>query len=177
MAVCLSDLPPLGNILDSFQLVEITDSKDIEDIRESIQLIIENFMEDNILIQRCKDFELQLYVHIYAVLENIELISDINVEELISEGIYLYTNLISVPRSIDDPTKISPSNHGAIAKRIKLPLDKVILTLDKHGNTSAASIPLALDTGVRDGRIKKGDTLLFEGIGGGFSWGSILLEY
>jgi 3-oxoacyl-[acyl-carrier-protein] synthase-3 len=63
---------------------------------------------------------------------------------------------------------------NAIAKRIKLPLDKVILTLDKHGNTSAASIPLALDTGVRDGRIKKGDTLLFEGIGGGFSWGSIL---
>ena len=66
---------------------------------------------------------------------------------------------------------------NAIAKRIKLPLDKVILTLDMHGNTSAASIPLALDTGVRDGRIKKGDTLLFEGIGGGFSWGSILLEY
>ena len=66
---------------------------------------------------------------------------------------------------------------NAIAKRIKLPLDKVTLTLDKHGNTSAASIPLALDTGVRDGRIKKGDTLLFEGIGGGFSWGSILLEY
>ena len=66
---------------------------------------------------------------------------------------------------------------NAIAKRIKLPLDKVILTLDKQGNTSAASIPLALDTGVRDGRIKKGDTLLFEGIGGGFSWGSILLEY
>ena len=66
---------------------------------------------------------------------------------------------------------------NAIAKRIKLPLDKVILTLDKHGNTSAASIPLALDIGVRDGRIKKGDTLLFEGIGGGFSWGSVLLEY
>ena len=66
---------------------------------------------------------------------------------------------------------------NAIAKRIKLPLDKVILTLDKHGNTSAASIPLALDTGVRDGRIKKGDMLLFEGIGGGFSWGSVLLEY
>ena len=64
MAVCLSDLPPLGNILDSFQLVEITNSKDIEDIRESIQLIIENFMEDNILIQRYKDFESQLYLHI-----------------------------------------------------------------------------------------------------------------
>jgi 3-oxoacyl-[acyl-carrier-protein] synthase-3 len=56
-------------------------------------------------------------------------------------------------------------------------MDKVIQTLDKHGNTSAASIPLALDEGVRDGRIKKGDTLLFEGIGGGFSWGSVLLEY
>ena len=66
---------------------------------------------------------------------------------------------------------------NAVAKKIKLPMDKVIQTLDKHGNTSAASIPLALDEGVRDGRIKKGDMLLFEGIGGGFSWGSILLEY
>jgi 3-oxoacyl-[acyl-carrier-protein] synthase-3 len=56
-------------------------------------------------------------------------------------------------------------------------MSKVIQTLDTHGNTSAASIPLALDTGVRDGRIKKGDILLFEGIGGGFSWGSILVEY
>ena len=65
----------------------------------------------------------------------------------------------------------------AVAKRINLPMEKVILTLDKHGNTSAASIPLALDEGVRDGRIKKGDTLLFEGIGGGFSWGSILTEF
>jgi len=65
----------------------------------------------------------------------------------------------------------------AVAKRINLPMSKVIQTLDTHGNTSAASIPLALDIGVRDGRIKKGDTLLFEGIGGGFSWGSVLLEY
>ena len=65
----------------------------------------------------------------------------------------------------------------AVAKRINLPMEKVIQTLDKHGNTSAASIPLALDVGVRDGRIKKGDTLLFEGIGGGFSWGSILTEF
>ena len=65
----------------------------------------------------------------------------------------------------------------AVAKRINLPMSKVIQTLDTHGNTSAASIPLALDTGVRDGRIKKGDMLLFEGIGGGFSWGSVLLEY
>ena len=65
----------------------------------------------------------------------------------------------------------------AVAKRINLPMTKVIQTLDRHGNTSAASIPLALDVGVRDGRIKKGDTLLFEGIGGGFSWGSVLIEY
>ena len=66
---------------------------------------------------------------------------------------------------------------SAVAKRINLPMNKVILTLDKHGNTSAASIPLALDVAVRDGRIKKGDSLLFEGIGGGFSWGSVLVEY
>jgi len=66
---------------------------------------------------------------------------------------------------------------SAVAKRIKLPMSKVILTIEKHGNTSAASIPLALDVAVRDGRIKKGDNLLFEGIGGGFSWGSLLVEY
>ena len=66
---------------------------------------------------------------------------------------------------------------SAVAKRINLPMSKVILTLDKHGNTSAASIPLALEVAVRDGRIKKGDSLLFEGIGGGFSWGSVLVEY
>ena len=66
---------------------------------------------------------------------------------------------------------------SAVAKRIKLPMSKVILTIEKHGNTSAASIPLALDVAVRDRRIKKGDNLLFEGIGGGFSWGSLLVEY
>jgi 3-oxoacyl-[acyl-carrier-protein] synthase-3 len=66
---------------------------------------------------------------------------------------------------------------SAVAKRINLPMEKVILTLSKHGNTSAASIPLALDVAVRDGRIKKGNKLLFEGIGGGFSWGSVLVEY
>ena len=66
---------------------------------------------------------------------------------------------------------------SAVAKRIKLPMNKVILTIEKHGNTSAASIPLALDVAVRDGRVKKGDNLLFEGIGGGFSWGSLLVEY
>ena len=63
------------------------------------------------------------------------------------------------------------------AKKLKLPLEKVIVTVDQHGNTSAASIPLALDAGVRDGRIRRGDTLLLEGVGGGFTWGSVLVDF
>ncbi len=63
------------------------------------------------------------------------------------------------------------------AKKLKLPLEKLIVTLDQHGNTSAASIPLALDASVRSGKIKKGDTLMLEGVGGGFTWGAVLLNY
>jgi 3-oxoacyl-[acyl-carrier-protein] synthase-3 len=63
------------------------------------------------------------------------------------------------------------------AKRLKVPLDKVIVTVDQHGNTSAASIPLALDVGVRNGSIKKDDTLLLEGVGGGFTWGAVVLNF
>ncbi|MBM3117832.1 beta-ketoacyl-ACP synthase III [Jeongeupia naejangsanensis] len=63
------------------------------------------------------------------------------------------------------------------AKHLHLSMDKVIVTVDKHGNTSAASIPLALDEGVRSGRIKRGQTVLLEGIGGGFAWGSVLFKY
>jgi 3-oxoacyl-[acyl-carrier-protein] synthase-3 len=63
------------------------------------------------------------------------------------------------------------------AKKLKIPLEKVIVTLDQHGNTSAASIPLALDASVRSGKVKKGDTLMLEGVGGGFTWGSVLLTY
>ncbi len=63
------------------------------------------------------------------------------------------------------------------AKRLKLPLDKVIVTVDRHGNTSAASIPLALDDAVRSGRVQRGHTLLLEGVGGGFTWGAVLLDY
>ena len=62
------------------------------------------------------------------------------------------------------------------AKRLKLPLDKLIVTVDEHGNTSAASIPLALDESVRGGKIKRGDTVLLEGVGGGFTWGAVLLD-
>ncbi|MES2400447.1 MAG: beta-ketoacyl-ACP synthase III [Pseudomonadota bacterium] len=63
------------------------------------------------------------------------------------------------------------------AKKLKMPLEKLIVTVDQHGNTSAASIPLALDTSVRSGKIKKGDTLMLEGVGGGFTWGAVLLNY
>ena len=63
------------------------------------------------------------------------------------------------------------------AKKLKMPLEKLIVTVDQHGNTSAASIPLALDSAVRSGRIKKGDTLMLEGVGGGFTWGAVLLNY
>jgi 3-oxoacyl-[acyl-carrier-protein] synthase-3 len=62
------------------------------------------------------------------------------------------------------------------AKRLKLPLAKLIVTVDQHGNTSAASIPLALDESVRSGKIKPGDTVLLEGVGGGFTWGAVLLD-
>nr|WP_231512340.1 beta-ketoacyl-ACP synthase III [Paucibacter sp. KBW04] len=65
--------------------------------------------------------------------------------------------------------------HGT-AKKLKLPLEKLIVTVDQHGNTSAASIPLALDAAVRDGRIKPGDTVMLEGVGGGFTWGAVLLD-
>ncbi|MBS0039616.1 MULTISPECIES: beta-ketoacyl-ACP synthase III [Neisseria] len=63
------------------------------------------------------------------------------------------------------------------AKHLGLSMDKVILTVQDHGNTSAASIPLALDTGIRSGQIKRGQNLLLEGIGGGFAWGAVLLQY
>jgi len=65
----------------------------------------------------------------------------------------------------------------ATARKLKMSLDNVIITVDRHGNTSAASVPLALDQGVRDGRIKRGDMLLLEAFGGGFTWGSALVTY
>lgn len=62
------------------------------------------------------------------------------------------------------------------ARKLKLPMDKVIVTVDQHGNTSAASIPLALDHGVRSGQIQPGQTVMLEGVGGGFTWGAVLLN-
>jgi 3-oxoacyl-[acyl-carrier-protein] synthase-3 len=63
------------------------------------------------------------------------------------------------------------------AKKLGMSMDRVVTTVDKHGNTSAASIPLALDVAVRDGRIKRGETILMEAFGGGFTWGSVLMKY
>ena len=65
----------------------------------------------------------------------------------------------------------------ATAKKLGMSMERVVVTVDRHGNTSAASIPLALDVAVRDGRIKRGETLLMEAFGGGFTWGSVLLKY
>jgi len=65
----------------------------------------------------------------------------------------------------------------ATAKKLEMSMDKVVVTVEKHGNTSAASIPLALDVAVRDGRIKRGDTILMEAFGGGFTWGSALIKF
>jgi 3-oxoacyl-[acyl-carrier-protein] synthase-3 len=63
------------------------------------------------------------------------------------------------------------------AKKLKMPMDKLVVTVDQHGNTSAASIPLALDASVRSGKVKRGDTLMLEGVGGGFTWGAVLLDF
>ena len=65
---------------------------------------------------------------------------------------------------------------NATAKKLGMSLDNVVVTVDRHGNTSAASVPLALDEAVRDGRIKKGETVMLEAFGGGFTWGSVLLK-
>ena len=66
---------------------------------------------------------------------------------------------------------------NAIAKRIGVPEEKMVATVDRHGNTSAASVPLALDLAVRDGRIQPGHHVMLQGVGGGFTWGSVLLRY
>ncbi len=84
-------------------------------------------------------------------------------------------------RTADDVDWLIPHQANirilqSTTKRLKMPLDKLIVTVDQHGNTSAASIPLALDEAVRSGKIKRGDTVLLEGVGGGFTWGAVLLD-
>jgi 3-oxoacyl-[acyl-carrier-protein] synthase-3 len=63
------------------------------------------------------------------------------------------------------------------ARKLGIGEHKIVMTLDRHGNTSAASIPLAFDAAIKDGRIKKGDLVLFEAMGGGFTWGAVLARY
>ena len=82
----------------------------------------------------------------------------------------------------DDLTWLIPHQANmriiqATAKKLKMSMDQVVVTVDQHGNTSAASVPLALDTAVRDGRVQPGDVLLLEAFGGGFTWGSALIRY
>ncbi len=72
------------------------------------------------------------------------------------------------------------ANHriiAATAKKMDMPMERVVMTVERHGNTSAASVPLALDEAVRDGRIQRGQTVMMEAFGGGFTWGSVLLKY
>jgi 3-oxoacyl-[acyl-carrier-protein] synthase-3 len=65
----------------------------------------------------------------------------------------------------------------ATAKKLEMPMERVVVTVQEHGNTSSASVPLALDAAVRDGRIKRGELVLLEAFGGGFTWGSALLRF
>ncbi|MEM1132640.1 MAG: beta-ketoacyl-ACP synthase III [Pseudomonadota bacterium] len=99
-------------------------------------------------------------------------------------------NLSAVMHEVLHDVGLSPADIGwvvphqanqrilnATVRKLGLPLDKLIVTVDKHANTSAASVPLALDTGVRDGRIKTGDLLILEAMGGGFTWGAVALRF
>ncbi|MEC8772700.1 MAG: 3-oxoacyl-[acyl-carrier-protein] synthase III C-terminal domain-containing protein, partial [Pseudomonadota bacterium] len=65
----------------------------------------------------------------------------------------------------------------ATARKLELPAEKIVVTVDRHANTSAASVPLALDTAMRDGRIQPGDLVMFEAMGGGFTWGASLVRF
>jgi 3-oxoacyl-[acyl-carrier-protein] synthase-3 len=98
--------------------------------------------------------------------------------------------LSEVARECCDSAGVSPSGidwlipHQAniriiesTARKLKLSMDKVVLTVDRHGNTSAASIPLALDAAVRDGRLRRGQKLMLEGVGAGMTWGAVLLQF
>jgi 3-oxoacyl-[acyl-carrier-protein] synthase-3 len=99
-------------------------------------------------------------------------------------------NLADVLNEVLTATKLAPSDVDwvvphqanarildATAKKLGLPYEKVVVTVDRHANTSAASVPLALDTAVKDGRIKRGDIVVLEAMGGGFTWGAAVLRY
>ncbi len=90
--------------------------------------------------------------------------------------------LAKAGRSAEDVDWLIPHQANirimqSTARKLKLSMDKVVVTVDQHGNTSAASIPLALDHAVRRGQVKRGDTVMLEGVGGGFTWGAVLLDF
>lgn len=90
--------------------------------------------------------------------------------------------LVKAGRSAEDVDWLIPHQANirimqSTARKLKLSMDKVVVTVDQHGNTSAASIPLALDHAVRQGQVKRGDTVMLEGVGGGFTWGAVLLDF
>ena len=118
------ELPALTNIIDTFEFPDPITAQDLEDIRESIQLIIGNFMQDNFLEYRYEDFPSRLYNHVYSVLENIELVSDINVDDFINEVIYLYVNLVIIPQSTDAPSQNAPRNRRDGSQRLKVLREK-----------------------------------------------------
>jgi 3-oxoacyl-[acyl-carrier-protein] synthase-3 len=101
----------------------------------------------------------------------VKTLGDLVVTTLLANGLQ--------PRDLDwlIPHQANLRIITAMAKKLELPMEQVIVTIQKHGNTSAASIPLALDEAVRDGRIKRGQKLLLESFGGGFTWGSALITY
>ena len=99
------------------------------------------------------------------------------------------TNLAEVLREVLDDAEMSPADIDwvvphqanlrildATARKLGLPIEKVVVTVDRHANTSAASVPLAFDAARRDGRIKDGDLVMLEAMGGGFTWGASLLR-
>jgi 3-oxoacyl-[acyl-carrier-protein] synthase-3 len=90
----------------------------------------------------------------------------------------LSANGISQERSgLADSASGQYPHHRGDRQTADLPMERVIVTIGDQGNTSAASVPLALDTGIRDGRVKRGQLLLLEAFGGGFTWGSALIRY
>jgi 3-oxoacyl-[acyl-carrier-protein] synthase III len=92
------------------------------------------------------------------------------------EAAYAATGLSSKDIDWFVPHQANKRIIDASAEKLGIPPEKVVITVDRHGNTSAASIPLALDTAVKDGRIKPGQLVLLEAMGGGFTWGSVLVR-
>ncbi len=93
------------------------------------------------------------------------------------EDAYKATGLTSQDLDWFIPHQANKRIIDASAKKLNIDPAKVVITVDKHGNTSAASIPLAICEAVKDGRVKKGDVVLLEAMGGGFTWGSVLLRW